>query len=673
MAKAPKKSGKKASSKKAEAPQGPSAQSAHHAPPFLLNLKLQSILLFVFAFLLYANTLNHEFVLDDAIVISDNMYTQEGVQGIPGILSKDTFYGFFKEEGKDVLVSGGRYRPLTLVMFATVYQIAGPSTFAFHLLTVLLYAFTCLVLYRTLHTLFKPRLGDEQAALLSWIAALIFTAHPVHTEVVANIKGCDEIVTLLGSLSTLWLVLKAIDTKEMKWAWISGLVFFLACMSKENAATFVVVAPLAVWFFRPDALGGSTKGLTRYAMPLWVGFLVFFIIRGTILNWKFGDAPMEFMNNPFLKIENGMWVAASFAEKFATVLWTLMKYIQLLLVPHPLTHDYYPRYIPLMSFGNGVVLLSLAVHLGLAWYAIKGITKRDPVRFGILYYLLTLSIVSNLVFPIGTLMGERFLFMPSVGFAIVFAALVLRFIKNTQTALILTGIVAGLFAFKTVLRNPVWHDNETLFFADAATSSNSAKLQNACGGIRFDQAKKAPQGAERNRLFEEAFKYADQALDIYPTYKDALLTRGGSNLYLGRYDAAVADYREARRIAAKDPKMVQYLAIALRESGQYYGEKKQDMATAMKLLNESWSLNDQDAGTARLLGVANGMQQKSAEALKWFQKAAELAPEEASIHFDLGTTYYFMGDAVNGKKSYDRAIELDSSYAERARAMLAPR
>jgi hypothetical protein len=54
--------------------------------------------------LLYANTLGHEYTQDDAIVIYDNMYTVKGVAGIPGILSKDTFYGFFKEAGKEKLV-----------------------------------------------------------------------------------------------------------------------------------------------------------------------------------------------------------------------------------------------------------------------------------------------------------------------------------------------------------------------------------------------------------------------------------------------------------------------------------------------------------------------------------------------------------------------------------------
>jgi len=85
--------------------------------------KIVSALLMIFCFLLYGNTLNHDYTQDDAIVIYDNMYTTQGISGIPGILKYDTFKGFFKVEGKDKLVSGGRYRPFTLIMFALEWQL----------------------------------------------------------------------------------------------------------------------------------------------------------------------------------------------------------------------------------------------------------------------------------------------------------------------------------------------------------------------------------------------------------------------------------------------------------------------------------------------------------------------------------------------------------------------
>jgi len=624
-------------------------------PAFFQNTLLQSLLIFAFAFLLYANTLTHGFVQDDAIVITDNMFTTQGVDGIPGILGKDTFFGFFKVEGKETLVSGGRYRPLTLVVFALLYEVAGNNPFPFHLLTVLLFAATCVLLYRTLLLLLRSwTAGREQALLVAWIAALLFAAHPIHTEVAANIKGCDEIATLLGSLGALWLTLRYADTQKAIWGRLAAVVFFLACLSKENAATFVVVIPLALWFFRSLPWGQSI----RYSLPVWIGFAAFFVIRGSILHWKFGAAPMELMNNPFLKIEGTQWVAFTAAEKLATILYTLGKYLVLLVFPHPLTHDYYPRFIGLKSFGDLGVMASLVAYGLLAWYALRGVGRRDPVAFGILFFLLTISIVSNLVFPVGTNMGERFAFMPSAGFCLAAAVLLSR-LKNWKTALTIAAVVALFFSAKTLLRNPVWVSNESLFFTDAETSVNSAKINNACGGVLFEKSQKEKDEAKRLDMLRRSFDYANQALKIYPNYKDALITRAGCQYFLKNYDGAVADYRVAAQIASNDPKPRTYLAIALREAGKYYGEQKGDLATAMTHLNESWQIAPDDPETARLLGVANGVQGKNAEALEWFKKAVELAPDNASYLFDLGTAYFIAGDKVRGEAYRQTAITIN--------------
>lgn len=631
-------------------------------PAFFRNTLLQSGLIFAFAFLLYANTLTHGFVLDDAIVITDNMYTAKGVEGIPGILSKETFFGFFKVEGKETLVSGGRYRPMTLVLFAMVYQVAGANPFLFHLLTVLLFAATCVVLYRTLLLLLAPR-GDDYAMLFSWLAALLFAAHPIHTEVVANIKGCDEIVTLLGSLGTLYFTFRAYDTGAKKWSIAAGVIFFLACLSKENAVTFVAVIPLALWVFRAASAGA----VIRHTLPVFISFLVFFILRGTILNWKFGGAPMELMNNPYLKIVGTEWVPFAPAEKLATIFYTLWKYVQLLFVPHPLTHDYYPRVIDKMTFGNMAVLASVVLYFGMAIYAIMGIGKRDPLRFGILFYLLTLSIVSNFVFPIGTNMGERFAFMPSVGFCIVLSALLYAFwskVNNLNIFLAVFGGLLLLFSLKTVTRNPAWASNEKLFFTDVQVSKNSAKIRNACGGVLFEKASKETNEVRRSELCNQAMLHLNRAIELYPNYSDAYVSRGGAHYYLKEYDESIADYRRAVELSSTDPRWKTYLALALRDGGRYYGQQRGIMPLASKYLNESWQLNPTDAETARLLGVLQGVQGDNAGAIRWFTKAVELAPDAPIYLFDLGQAYSASGDLAKGEAMRQQALAKDPNLLE---------
>ncbi len=630
-------------------------------PDFLRNTTLHSALLFVFAVLLYANTLTHGFVQDDAIVITDNMFTQQGIRGIPGILSKDTFFGFFKVEGKETLVSGGRYRPLTLVFFALMYEVFGPNPLPYHLLTVLLFAATVVLLYRVLLVLLRGwQAGHAQAPLVAWMSALLFAAHPIHTEVVANIKGCDEIVALLGSLGALWLVFRYADTGRVLWAILAGVVFFLACLSKENAVTFTVVIPLALWYFRGYKIGATL----RVSLSVWIGFAVFFVLRGSILNWKFGGTPLDLMNNPFLKIEGGRWVAFSFAEKMATILFTLGKYVQLLVWPHPLTHDYYPRFIGIKTFADGAVLISGLLYVGMLWLAGRGLKRREPVSFGIWFYLLTISIVSNIIFPIGTNMGERFAFMPSVGFCLVVALLLARLPSWKMSTGIALGI-AALFSVKTILRNPVWVSNERLFLTDAHTSVNSAKINNACGGLFFEKAQVEKDSAQRRALLRQSLEYAERALRIYPNYKDALITRAGCRFYQQDFEGAVNDYRLAAEMAPNDKNVRTNLAVALRETGKYYGEKRGDLSRALQYLRESQQLNPDDPETARLLGVAYGIQGQTQEALRWFQKAVEMAPKNASYLFDLGTAYYLAGDKSQGEALRKKAMEMDPELAKK--------
>lgn len=650
-------------------------------PSFLNNTLLQSGLIFAFAFLLYANTLMHGFVLDDAIVITDNMFTQQGIKGIGGILSNDTFFGFFKVEGKEALVTGGRYRPMTLIIFAFLYQFS-TSPFLFHFFTVLLFALTCVVLYRTLLLLLSPPLslaqqrgelstsGLSQAGpMVAWLSTVLFAAHPIHTEVVANIKGCDEILTLLGCLSALYFTLKAWDRQEKKWALAAGISFFIACLSKENAAAFVVLIPLALWFFRSLKQSPTVKGgpsVLAASLPIFVAFIAFFVLRGAILHWRFGGEPMELMNNPFLKLEGNQWVKFTPAERLATIFYTLGKYIQLLIVPHPLTHDYYPRQIGIMSFGNPMVLFSLALYGFMGYWAVKGTLQRAPSAYGVLLYLLPLGIVSNLVFPIGTNMGERFAFMPSVGFCFLAALFMSKYLgKNRTLVLGLFGAVIFLFSIKTFVRNFAWESNEKLFMTDAAVSINSAKLQNACGGVLFDRATKEKDLEKQRVLCMEAIPHLNQAIKIYPNYKDAYISRGGAHYVLKEFPEAIADYRRAVQLSPDDPKLKTYLALALRDGGKYYGEQKADLNNAFKCFNESWELNPKDPETARLMGVGYGINGKHAEAIVWFTKAVEAAPNEAGFLWDLGLAYSASGNLAKGEELRKKALELDPTIAQR--------
>lgn len=622
------------------------------------SFKWHSLFVFIFGAALYLNTLGHEFTQDDAIVIYDNMYTTKGVSGIKGLFTEDTFFGFFKEEGKAKLVSGGRYRPFTPAMFAVEYQLVGKNPWLGHLINVLLYGFLCLMVYKMLISLICHKDDSERNRYLALAAALIYAAHPLHTEVVANIKGRDEIMSMLGSVVALYAILKYVDLKQSKYLIYACVSFFIAFLSKENTITFLAVVPLALYYFRDYGM----KTILSSSAMLLIPTILFLMIRSAILGNDFGGTPMELMNNPYLKLVNGSYVPFEAGEKLATILFTLGKYVQLLVFPHPLTHDYYPRYVDIMSFGDLSVWLSLAVYGLIAFVAIRGLKTKSIIGFAAAYYIITLSIVSNIVFPIGTNMSERFMFMPSLGFALVVGYYLTNLVYSKwgkQAFFVTLGAILSLYALKTITRNMVWESDFKLFTTDVKTSLNSAKVLNAAGGALTTEAFKEKDESKKREMLTEAIGYLNKAVQVHPTYKNAYLIAGNANYYLKDYDNAVIAYEKALAIDPEFADANKNLAITLRDAGRQAGELENNLAKAEALLTKSYNIFQDDTETLRLLGVANGIKGNHQGAITYFQKVVALDPKSAGGFLNLGNAYKNAGDMVNGEKYIQNAVAID--------------
>ncbi len=324
--------------------------------------RFQIWIIALFSFLLYSNTLFFSYTLDDTLVITENKFTKEGFSGIKKILTTDSFVGFLGENKN--LLPGGRYRPLSQISFAIEYGLFGLNPFIGHLINVILYSFLCVLLFLTLKKLLLFSQKAEWYLSLPFITTILFASHPIHTEVVANIKGRDEIMGLLFVLSSFLFVLKYLTAKNKQkkiilWS-LTLISFLLALLSKENVVTFLFVIPVTLYFFRKEMFIQKTISV----IPLFVAMIVFVIIRTKALGFVVGNNVIqnELLNDPYIHIKS--------SEKFATIFFTLWKYIQLLVFPHPLTHDYYPKQIPIINWSDYRAFLPLLVYIGLIIFCI---------------------------------------------------------------------------------------------------------------------------------------------------------------------------------------------------------------------------------------------------------------------------------------------------------------
>ncbi len=319
---------------------------------------------------------------------------------------------------------------------------------------------------------------------------------------------------------------------------------------------------------------------------------------------------------------------------------------------------------------------SLILYLGIFAYAVRGFVKKDPISFGILYFLATISIVSNIVFAVGTNMSERFMFMPSVGFCLIAGVLAFRLSKKIaggklktynqlNPAFILTTIIVLLFSVKTITRNPVWKDNFTLFTTDIKISVNSAKLQNAVAGelIRVYHVDKNE--VIRKQKLTEAAQHLEKALNIHPTYKNSILQLGNCYNYLREYEKSISYYNKILAMLPGDEETINNLGITYREAGKYYGEQKGDVATATKYLEKAYELRPDEYETLRLLGVAYGIQGRNNLAINYFSKALDQQPESAEALWNLANAYFFNGNEAKASELRQKALQIDPEIASR--------
>ena len=503
----------------------PSSRKRPSTKNFFSENWRQLSIISLLALVLYVESVSFSYVLDDSILIAENKFTQKGIKGVGDIFSYESFKGYFGDQKE--MVEGGRYRPLSIATFAVEKSLFGKNPAAGHLINVLLYALTGIFLYRVLLFMFPPgSTGKEKKWYFSipFITVILFIAHPLHVEVVGNIKGRDEIFALLGELGVLFFTFRYLENKRLKYLVYSFLCFFLGILSKEGVITFLAIVPITAYFFTNSSAGDKIK----ISLPLLAASFIYLVIRYNVLGFLFSGAEItNLMNNPFY----GM----SFGEKTATIFYTLLLYLKLLVFPHPLTHDYYPYHIPIMNWTDWAPLLSLVLYVSLIVIAVRGWKKKTIPSYAILFYLITLSIVSNLFISIGTFMNERFVYHASLGFCIAVAWLLVEKLnfnliaRRIALAVFILGTI-GLSA-KTLVRLPDWKTVESLDRSALKVSPNSARANHFFGiliwGKNYLTLPANAEPARRKAVLDSLKPYFDKALQILPSYNSANSMKAG--------------------------------------------------------------------------------------------------------------------------------------------------
>ncbi len=452
-------------------------------------------MIFVLAIIIYGVSVFGCFIQDDTKVIAGDPEMGK-VSALAATFTRQYYY---VDDG-----NAGIYRPLTSFSLYLNALITGKGAWGFHLTNVILYALVCVLVFEML----KKYCPEK----IAFGATLVFMVLPIHTEVVNNIVGRAEIL----SLGFLLLAILLQDRK--KWE-VSAGMFLLALLSKETA---IVGLPILIYLLivtkeKRDVKAGVSLFYVLVAMSYFVLRIMVLGGAGMENNATIVENPLKFVSTE-VRVENA----------FALVQLGVGKII----FPLNLSYDYSFNQIKLATSW-----LSWRVMVGIWLMTLSFGSLFTPLRknrlwiVGQAFFWGPILITGNFLFPVGTIFGERLWFWPSLGIILIVLS-TLRFPVKKGISFVALIIVA-LFMVRTILRNMDWLSQDRLFIHDASYATNSVLVQNNAAAMYF--LRKDP---------VQAKEYLGKANAIYPKYPELMNNWGMYYLYLGDKKTAEEKFNE---------------------------------------------------------------------------------------------------------------------------------
>jgi tetratricopeptide (TPR) repeat protein len=644
------------------------------------GFRKQLYLLLIIGFVCYANSLMNEYALDDGPMIKENGSVLAGTKGLKEIFSKNSMYAFYKKYHAVDEFKWGRYRPLSIATFAIEQQFFGlkpgdavevedhdgkfhsgkitgldafyfnveypgadgnpvndkvfggqissfhSETFPRHLDNLMIYLLTIgFVLYLMREQIFKsnPDLG--------FFCALIFAIHPIHTEVIDNIKSRDELMALLFAVMTLVFAFKYTDLKGTKLRYLIGgmLSLFCAMLSKEYGIVMLVLLPMFFYFVCNKTVLQSLWA----ALPYFAVMVLFYTIRFVII------PPASSAGYHATEVLNNQYIAASgFAEKFCTKVYMLFRYLWMLVYPGSLCVDYSFKQIPFITFGDWHFWFSLILYTGIVAGTVVLTMRRHVLAFFLWFYLAHLFIVSNLLTEIGTTLSERLIYSPSFAFCILAGyglyQLVQRlpdFSRQKTVILGLSGLLVVLCGGRIMSRNVDWKNDASLFTHDLAISPNSVLVcGNAAKGY-LDMSSLAENKGIEKELIYKAIPPLRNAIRLHPKYVTGYSNLAFAYFKLNMLDSTYANLLLARNISPNNSLVRQY-------SGLFLGK-----------------------------GLEEARKKNIPGAIVLFNKAVTLDQNNAEVWANLGGAYFTIQDFDNARIAWENALKIDPNHQEASR------
>nr|XP_007966264.1 protein O-mannosyl-transferase TMTC1 isoform X8 [Chlorocebus sabaeus] len=540
------------------------------------------------------------------------------------------------------------------------------NPFYFHAVNVILHCLVTLVLMYTCDkTVFKNR-G------LAFVTALLFAVHPIHTEAVAGIVGRADVLACLLFLLAFLSYNRSLDQGCVGESFPSTVSpFFLlfslflgtcAMLVKETGITVFGVCLVYDLFSLSNKEDKSSNGALCPCSPQQPGSpqpssLPGHPHRENGKQQRFphkgawggchSPLPPEPKSSGFPVSPRAVWSML----RFLTYSYLLAFNVWLLLAPVTLCYDWQVGSIPLVEtiwdMRNLATILLAVVMALLSLHCLAAFKRLEhkEVLVGLLFLVFPFIPASNLFFRVGFVVAERVLYMPSMGYCILFVHGLSKLCTwlnrcGATTLIVSTVLLLLLFSWKTVKQNEIWLSRESLFRSGVQTLPHNAKVHYNYANFLKDQG--------RNK---EAIYHYRTALKLYPRHASAL-----NNLGTLTRDTAEAKmyYQKALQLHPQHNRALFNLGNLLKSQ-----EKKEE---AITLLKDSIKYGPEFADAYSSLASLLAEQERFKEAEEIYQAGIKNCPDSSDLHNNYGVFLVDTGLPEKAVAHYQQAIKLSPSH-----------
>ncbi|KAI9547532.1 Protein O-mannosyl-transferase tmtc3 [Dissostichus eleginoides] len=611
----------------------------------------------------YWNSLSCGFVFDDVSAILDNKDLRPSTP-IRNLFQND-FWGTPMSEER----SHKSYRPLTVLTFRLNYLFSELSAASYHFLNVVLHAVVC-VLFLRVCRLFL----DNTSSL---VAALLFAVHPIHTEAVTGVVGRAELLSSIFLLAAFLAYTKSTGRDHsIVWAPIALTVILVAAatLCKEQGITVVGICCvhevfLAQGFSLPmllDTLRQVLQGKDGFPYALLQTLLkLIVLVISTLLLVIVRVQIIQSQLPVFTRFDNPAAVSV-IPTRQLTFNYLLPLNAWLLLNPSELCCDWTMGTIPLvesvLDLRNLATLLFYTFLGLLAYYSLRySHSSSKTVIMALSFIVLPFIPASNLFFPVGFVVAERVLYVPSMGFCVLVAH-GFKIISHKgylkKISWLVIGLLLATHAVKTFKRNWDWESEYTLFTSALKVNKNNAKLWNNVG-----------HALENQNNYDTALRYFLQATRVQPddigahmnvgrTYKNLNKSREAEDAYLvakSLMPQVIPGKKYATRVAPNHLNVYINLANLIRANESRLEEADQLYRQAISMRPD---FKQAYISRGELLLKMN----KLSEARDAYLRALELDRTNADLWYNLAIVNIEMKDPSEALKNFNHALELNPRH-----------